>query len=163
DPVVQGKPATATVTILFDLSSPLFAGGLPDDRYTLTVGDGLTDPTKTRLDGESNAAQPTAGPSFPSGDGREGSDFVARFTVDSRPEIGTYSFGAAYIDINGNGVFAPQGTTNDQTNRDLAFLFGRPGLQLFAGNFAPAGAATASGFDNLAAFGQPAPGNGPFQ
>ena len=43
------------------------------------------------------------------GDGQPGGSFTARFTVDSVPEIGTYYFGAAYVDINGNGTFDPDG------------------------------------------------------
>jgi RTX calcium-binding nonapeptide repeat (4 copies)/FG-GAP-like repeat len=153
DTVVVGEPATATVKLIFDLSSPIFAGGLPDDRYTLTVLDGLSDPTGSKLDGESNAAQPTASASFPSGDGQEGGDFLARFTVDSRPEIGTYANGAAYVDINGNGVFDPQGQDGDQTNRDITFVFGSKADVLFAGDFAAADATTSSGFDKLGAYG----------
>ena len=127
DPVVQGQPATATVTIIFDLSSPTFAGGLPDDRYTLTILDGLYDPSGTKLDGESKAAQPTTAQSFPSGNGQAGGDFVARFTVDSRPEIGTFGNGSnkAFIDLNGNGTWDPQGS-GDTVNHDNS-LHVRPG------------------------------------
>ena len=68
-----------------------FANPLPDDRYTLTIKDNVVDPAGNKLDGESNAIEPNGAPSFPSGDGQPGGNFVARFTVDSRPEIGTWS------------------------------------------------------------------------
>jgi subtilisin-like proprotein convertase family protein len=140
-----------------------FAAPLPDDRYTLTVSSALVDPVGNALDGESNATQPTGGPQFPSGDGIAGGDFVARFTVDSRPEIGTLSAGRVFLDINGNGVFDPSPVNNDQTNRDLTFTFGlRPDV-IFAGNFAPAGATSASGFSKLAAYGQSNGSNGPWR
>ncbi len=61
---------------------------LPDDRFTLTISDSLRDPAQNRLDGESNASEPNNGPFFPSGDGHSGGDFVARFTVDTRPGTG---------------------------------------------------------------------------
>jgi hypothetical protein len=153
DPVVQGQPATATVTIIFDLSSPTFAGGLPDDRYTLTVLDGLSDPAGTALDGESKAAQPTTVQSFPSGNGQRGGNFAARFTVDSRPEIGTFGNGKSFIDLNGNGIWDPQGS-GDAVHHDNSFTFGVSTDTLFAGNFAAAGAATANGYDKLAAYGK---------
>src|SRR5262249_16617057 len=135
DPVVQGQPATATVTIFFDLSSPAFAGGSPDDRYPRTIRDGLSDPSGAKLDGESNLAQPTANPSLPSGDGHEGGDFVARFTVDSRPEIGTYGSGKTFLDLNGNGTWDPLGS-GDAVHHDNNFTFGLATDTLFAGNFA---------------------------
>ena len=74
-------PATATIDLAF-------AKPLPDDRYTLTVKDNVADPAGNKLDGESNAIEPNGAPTFPSGDGQPGGNFVARFTVDSRPEIG---------------------------------------------------------------------------
>jgi hypothetical protein len=144
--VVQvGRPATATIRI--DFVSPL-----PDDRYTLTLGDGVVDPAGNRLDGESNARQPLDLPRFRSGDGQSGGDFVARFTVDSRPEIGTYCCGSTYLDINGNGVYDPDGRDSDQTNRDVVFRFGNKGDAPFAGRFAPAGATAVSGYDRLGSY-----------
>jgi hypothetical protein len=154
DPPVANQPATATIELRF-------AAPLPDDRYTLTLAGTLVDPAGNALDGENNGAQPLETPSFPTGDGQPGGSFTARFTVDSAPEIGTYSFGAAYVDINGNGTFDPYG--DDQAHRDIAFAFGSRGDQLFAGNFAPAGATTASGFDKLAAFGQIGGNTGPYR
>jgi hypothetical protein len=152
-PVVVGVPATATVTIYFDVTGAgAFRDSLPDDRWTLTIDDGLIDPPTNRFDGESNASEPLTDPSFPSGNGQPGGDFVARFTVDSRPEIGTYSNGAIFIDINGNGTFDPEGEDNDATNRDLAFAFASRQAKVIAGDFAPAGALTSSGFDKLAAY-----------
>ena len=66
---------------------------LPDDRFTLTVSDAVRDLEGNALDGETNAVQPT----FPSGDNVPGGDFVARFSVDSRPELGTYGAGQVFI------------------------------------------------------------------
>lgn len=155
-PAALGSPAEATIELQFDAP-------LPDDRYTLTLSDTLVDPAGNALDGENNAREPQEVPSFPSGDGQVGGDFVARFTVDTRPEIGTYSNGAAYLDINGNGSFDPTGEDNDFTNRDITFAFGLHSDQLFAGNFAPALAASASGFDKLAAYGRSNGTTGPFR
>src|SRR5262249_10786816 len=126
DPLVNGQPATATITLTF-------ASPLPDDRYTLTIHDTIVDPANNKLDGESNAAQPNGAPLFPSGDGQPGGDFVARFTVNSRPHIGTYCVGVEYLDINGNGVFDPVNKNNDQVNKDLVFHFGLPTDAIFAG------------------------------
>src|SRR5688572_17280124 len=117
------------------------------------------DPAGNRLDGESNADEPSGAPFFPSGDGNAGGDFVARFTIDSRAEIGTFALGTSYIDINGNTVADPHGSDRDATNRDIAFLFGFRDDKIFAGNFAPAGAGSASGFDKLGAYGQAGAGN----
>ncbi len=148
DPVVDGQPATATIKLQF--ASPLL-----DDRYTLTIKDSIVDPAGNPLDGESNAAEPNGGPTFASGNGLPGSDFVARFTVDSRPEIGNYSAGSAFIDINGNYVIDPQGNAGDVTNRDLSFQIGTVSDSLFAGKFEPASAALNDndGFDKLGAYG----------
>jgi len=143
---IAGSPATATIELRF--SSPL-----PDDRFTLTIDDGIVDPAGNSLDGENNAREPLETPLFPSGDGQPGGSFTARFTVDTRPEIGTFALGTTFIDINGNSVVDPQGNDNDYTNRDIAFLFGFRDDKIFAGNFAPAGAASATGFDKLGAFG----------
>ena len=84
---------------------------LPDDRYTLTINDtAIVDPAGNLLDGESNVgraaqhARPES-PSAPSGNGIPGGDFVARFTVDSRPEIGDVRLAPRSIDdTNGNFV-----------------------------------------------------------
>jgi hypothetical protein len=151
DPVVDGQPATASIQLQF--ASPLL-----DDRYTLSIKDSVVDPTGNGLDGESNADEPNGGPFFPSGNGRSGGDFVARFTVDSRPEIGTFALGTIAIDINGNFVVDPEGKDRDATNRDIAFLFGFRDDKIFGGNFAPANPpggppSVASGFDKLGAFG----------
>jgi subtilisin-like proprotein convertase family protein len=148
DPVVDGQPATATIKLQF-------TGPLLDDRYTLTINDSVVDPAGNPLDGESNAAEPNGGPTFASGNGLPGSDFVARFTVDSRPEIGNYSAGSAFIDINGNYVIDAQGNAGDVTNRDLSFQIGTVSDSLFAGKFEPANAALNDndGFDKLGAYG----------
>lgn len=145
DPPVVGLPATATIELQF-------AEPLPDDRYTLTVFDGIVDPPGNQLDGETNAIQPLDTPLFPSGDGVSGGDFVARFTVDSRPEIGVTAATRVYVDINGNFIYDPEGN-GDITNKDLVFRYGSELDAYFAGNFADAAAVTASGFDKLGAFG----------
>jgi subtilisin-like proprotein convertase family protein len=140
-----GDPAFTFIGLYFD--SPL-----PDDRYTLTISDNLVDPAGNHLDGESNAVEPQEDPQFPSGDGVPGGDFVARFTVDSRPEIGSYVSKDIDIDINGNFVWDPANAQigNDTTNVDLSFTLpvanadGTNGLGgfgvhdlLFAGKFRP--------------------------
>jgi hypothetical protein len=109
-PAAAGQTATATVELFF--SKPL-----PDDRYTFTIDDSLRDPVGNLLDGESNASEPNGQPTFPSGDGHPGGDFVARFTVDTRPEVGAYAAARIYEDTNGNFVYDPQNP--DATNRDL--------------------------------------------
>lgn len=142
-----GAPAEATVEVVF-------AEPLPDDRFTLTVFDSVTDPVGNPLDGDLRATEPgTAGDLFPSGDTVAGGDFAARFTVDSRPEVGTWGQGNVWVDINGNLLFDPEGQDNDATNRDFVFKFGRASDAIFAGNFSPAGAGPASGFDKLGAYG----------
>jgi hypothetical protein len=151
-PAVEGEIPTATIELVF-------AQPLPDDRFTLTIDDSLRDPPGNLLDGESNADEPNGAPFFPSGDGNSGGDFVARFTVDSRPEIGTYALGSSFLDINGNFVVDPHGTDRDATNRDIAFLFGFRDDKIFAGNFASAAAGSASGFDKLGAYGQAGQGS----
>lgn len=102
-----------------------FGGPLDDDRYTLTVRDTLFDDAGNALDGESNATQPLEDPVFPSGDGVPGGAFAARFTVDSRPELGTFVARSISIDANGNFVFDPAPTLGgDATNVDLSFSLG---------------------------------------
>ena len=129
-----------------------FFDPLPDDRFTLTVSDRIKDDPGNALDGESNTAEPQDDPFLPSGDGDPGEDFVARFTVDSRPEIGTWSAGSVYVDTNGNFYFDPQNL--DYTNRDLVYVLGFTTDYIFAGNFALKANDTADGFDKLAAYGK---------
>lgn len=145
DPVVAGSTATATILLYF--SSPL-----PDDRYTLTIADDVTDPAGNGLDGESNTLEPQADPQFPTGDDVAGGDFAARFTVDSRPEIGVWTSGSIYVDINGN--FQYDTTTTDATNRDYAYSLGYTSDVILAGNFSATAADTADGFSKLAAYGK---------
>ena len=121
-----------------------FANPLPDDRYTLTIKDNVVDPAGNKLDGESNALEPNGAPTFPSGDGQPGGNFVARFTVDSRPEIGTWSGGSVYIDTNGNFIFDP--TNTDATNRDLVYTLGFTSDNMFAGTSGPPRRNEADGF-----------------
>jgi len=129
-----------------------FFDPLPDDRFTLTVSDRIKDDAGNALDGESKAAEPQDDLSLPSGDGDPGEDFVARFTVDSRPEVGTWSAGSVYVDTNGNFHFDPENV--DYTNRDLVYVLGFTTDYIFAGNFALGANDTADGFDKLAAYGK---------
>jgi hypothetical protein len=162
NPVVPGQAATGTIVLTF-------AEPLPDDRFTLTLSDQLVDDVGNGLDGESNASQPLASPTFPSGDGQPGGDFVARFTVDSRPEIGVWASGVAWIDTNGNEAIDPRNA--DFVNRDIIYPFGvgNSGTDraftsddFFAGNFRNPGPdgrlgtaddGPADGFDKLAVYG----------
>ncbi len=152
DAIVDGQRATGEIVLQF-------AEPLPDDRYTLRLNDNLIDPAGNQLDGESNAAEPIGVPEFKNpaigatGDEIPGGDFVARFTVDSRPEVATWSQGSVYADINGNFVWDPEGQDNDAVNRDFAYNFGEVTDAYFVGNFAAAGAASASGFDKIGAYG----------
>jgi len=143
--VVVGGVPTATIQLVF-------AQPLPDDRFTLTISDHLEDPAGNALDGESNAAEPNGGPTLPSGDGEAGGDFIARFTIDSRAELGAFSAGSVYVDTNGNYLFDPKNT--DSTNRDITYLMGFASDNIFAGNFVKAPAGVADGFDKLAAYGK---------
>ena len=174
DLITITKAATATVTLNF-------ASPLPDDRYTLTVKDNLVDPANNKLDGESHQIEPQ-GPLFPTGDGVPGGNFVARFTVDSHPEIGNYVSQQINIDINGDFVWDPSNaqTVGDATDDDLSFTLQvqnaagatAPGGfnvhdLLFAGKFLRAtetnGAALSTHFDQLAAFGNAADLGGIFR
>ena len=147
---VNGEPATATIQLIF-------AAPLPDDRYTLTINSpNVIDLPGNQLAGWSNGAEPNGQPTLPSG-GQSG-NFVVRFTVDSRPEIGTWSGGNAWIDTNGNFTWDPNNV--DATNRDLTYAIGYTNDKDFAGNFSvptslngPAGTATADGFSKLSAYG----------
>ena len=118
----------------------------------MRVSDSLIDPPQNHLDGETDAVEPLELPQFPTGDGVSGGEFRARFTVDSRPEIGVTASTRIYVDINGNLTYDPAGD-GDTTNKDLIFRFGVESDAYFAGNFAPAAAIQASGFDKLGAFG----------
>ncbi len=167
-PTSGADPATANVELIFHDPGPdglLFTtddlgAPLPDDRYTLTVSDNLADPAGNPLDGESGAAAPFEGndvpnatpPIFPTGDGEHGGDFDARFTVDSRPEIGTWAAGSVWVDTNGNFTFDPWNT--DYTNRDIIYTQGFTSDDVFAGNFFDANLGDADGFDKLAAYGR---------
>jgi hypothetical protein len=164
DPVANGNPASGFVTISF--FTPL-----PDDRFTLTLRDGITDRVGNQLDGETNTLEPhdTQG-TLPSGNGVPGGDFVARFTVDSRPELGVWASGTAWVDTNGNETIDPRNA--DFVNRDIIYTFGNGNSgtdraftsdDFFAGNFRNAGPdrnfatggdnGPADGFDKLAVYG----------
>lgn len=145
---VNDGPGLATGYLTVEFFEPL-----PDDRFTLTVSDAITDIAGNALDGESNAMEPNGAPLFPSGDGQPGGSFVARFTVDSRAEIGVWAAGTVYVDTNGNFIHDPTGKDGDFTNRDITYMFGLPSDQVFAGNFSDPGS-PADGFDKLAAYGR---------
>jgi hypothetical protein len=149
DQVFPGSIATGTIIISF--FEPL-----PDDRFTLTVTDDIRDRAGNQLDGESHAIEPQETPIFPSGDLIPGGDFVARFTVDSRPEIGTWAGVSVYVDTNGNFYFDPENP--DDTNEDIVYTFGFTSDDIFAGNFSfgedeGEDDGNADGFDKLAAYG----------
>jgi hypothetical protein len=179
DPVIDGEPATGTVEIVFRDAGPDLTFNtpddvgkpLPDDRFTLFINDeGIVDFAGNILDGESNADEPhdqdAAFPpilgvdGFPTGDGVPGGDFVARFTVDSRPEVAVWAAGSAWVDTNGNNQFDQNNL--DFTNRDITYVLGLTSDDLFAGNFAaniddpltPDDERIADGFDKLAAYGR---------
>ncbi|HUG70935.1 MAG TPA: dockerin type I domain-containing protein [Pirellulaceae bacterium] len=161
---VGGMPAMATVRLEF--YEPL-----PDDRFTLFISDSITDRAGNALDGESNVNEPQGSvfAFFPTGDGVPGGDFVARFTVDSRPELGVWASGTAWIDTNGNETFDPRNP--DFVNRDITYTFGNGNSgtdraftsdDFFAGNFRDPGPdgflgtaddGPADGFDKLAVYG----------
>ncbi len=147
DVVVDGQPATGTIIITF-------VNPLPDDRFTLTVSDALIDPACNHLDGESNADEPheEADILFPTGDGVPGGEFVARFTIDTRPEVGVWAAGNVWVDTNGNFEFDPQ--NHDYTNRDIIYQMGYTSDDVFAGNFVESDEGTADGFDKLAVYGR---------
>ncbi|MCU0960500.1 MAG: dockerin type I domain-containing protein, partial [Pirellulaceae bacterium] len=144
-PIVSGQPARGSIILTF--YEPL-----PDDRFTLTVSDALIDPACNHLDGESNTVEPQENPLFPTGDGVPGGDFVARFTVDSRPEIAVWGAGNVWVDTNGNFRFDPDNV--DATNRDIIYQLGFTSDDVFAGNFAELAGGVADGFDKLAAYGR---------
>ena len=56
--MAAGQPATGYITLSF-------ANPLPDDRFTLTVSDAITDVAGNALDGETNATEPQEPPVFP--------------------------------------------------------------------------------------------------
>jgi hypothetical protein len=135
---IGGMPATGTVKLTF-------AEPLPDDRYTLTISDEIVDDVGNPLDGENTFV-------FPSGDQVPGTDFVTRFTIDSRPELGAWAGGSVYIDLNGNFRFDPDNV--DPANRDVAHTLGFATDHVFAGKFVIGAGGMASGFDGLASFGR---------
>jgi hypothetical protein len=142
NPVVNGQPATATITLNF-------ASPLPDDRFTLSINkQNVVDLAGNQLAGFTNAFQPVGVVTFPSGN--TSLTFLASFTVNSRLHIGTYASGSVALDLNGNGVFDPNNP--DAVNRDATFTLGFPTDRLFAGTFADS-AGVVSGFDKLGAYG----------
>jgi hypothetical protein len=144
--IVPGKPATGYITLNFD--EPL-----PDDRFTLTISDSLTDVAGNSLDGETNAAEPREDINLPSGDGSPGGDFVGRFTVDTRAELGVWAAGSVYVDTNGNFGYDPEGADNDDTNEDIVYVLGYTSDNIFAGNFVENASDSADGFHKLGAYG----------
>jgi len=183
---VTNLPVTVEMPVAMATVVLTFFEPLPDDRFTLTVSDAISDPVGNHLDGESNAIEPQENPLFPTGDGVPGGDFEARFTIDTRPEIGMWAAGSAWIDTNGNTIFDPKNL--DFTNRDIVYAFGNGsptgavpngGTQaftsddFFAGNFRNPGPdgllgtaddGPADGFDKLAVYGSLGFGiNGPWR
>ncbi|MCA9121452.1 MAG: hypothetical protein KDB11_14780 [Planctomycetales bacterium] len=175
DQVNSGSVATGE--IIFTFFEPL-----PDDRYTLIIRDALTDHSGNALDGEMDTIEPENSTTlqFPSGDLIPGNDFNARFTIDSRPEIGVWASGNAWIDINGNEAIDPRNA--DFVNRDIIYTFGNGNAgtdraftsdDFFAGNFRAPGPdgflgtaddGVADGFDKLAVYGSVGTGaSGPWR
>ena len=153
DPFVDPPVAGDAFTVLRVAMATVqlnFPNSLPDDRYTLTIDDSIVDPPGNLFDGEANAHQPDP-PLFPSGDGFSGGDFEARFTVDSRPEIGVWAASSVWVDTNGNFEFDPK--NSDFVDRDLVYSLGFTSDNVFSGDFADV-AANADGFDKLAAYGR---------
>jgi len=135
---------------------------LPDDRFTLTVFDTIMDDAGNALDGQDNTIEPQENPLFPSGDGVPGMDWLGRFTVDSRAEIGSWISGGAYVDTNGTFSFDPENP--DFTNRDIQYKVHYPEVgpvtdqfyttdEVFAGKFTKVGALINDRFDRLGAYG----------
>ena len=158
DTAANGVIATGFVTVTF--FEPL-----PDDRFTFTISDRVTDIVGNRLDGEANTNEPHDSQStLPSGDGVPGGSFVARFTVDTRPEIGSYGAEAAWVDTNGNFSFDPENA--DFVNRDIQYKMEfldannvaidkiYTSDNVFAGKFTATAGSTTDGFDKLAAYGR---------
>ena len=146
-PPMAGQPALATVELVFRVPGPdgVFntpddiGAPLPDDRFTLIVNDDIIDLAGNHLDGESNASEPQEFPTFPSGDGLPGGDFIARFTIDSRPEIGNFSAGTRLHRYQRQSASSiRRAIDDDYTNRDLSFQIGTVSDSLFAGKFEPA-------------------------
>lgn len=150
--VVFTHPAGADQTLATGLITITFADFLADDRFTLVVSDALLDPAGNALDGETNTTGPLEVPAFPTGDGQAGGSFNARFTVDTRPEVGNWAGGTVWVDTNGNATYDP--TNADHTNRDITYVMGLVTDNIFAGNFALNAGDTADGFDKIAAYGQ---------
>jgi Ca2+-binding RTX toxin-like protein len=161
-PPIAGQPALATVELVFRTEGPdgVFntsddvGAPLPDDRFTLTISDSIIDLAGNHLDGESNASEPQEFPTFPSGDGLNGGNFVARFTVDSRPELATWAAGSAFLDLNGNAIWDPDNV--DFTNRDITHMMGTVSDDLFAGKFVKVNDPASRNvlFDKLGAYGR---------
>jgi len=155
DFTTAGNLGRTTVRLIFTDAegNPAY---LPDDRFTLTISDNLTDDAGNRLDGESQAASPfdqgvLGDEIFPSGDGAAGGNFVARFTVDSRPELGVWGAEGVWLDTNGNHLADPHNT--DVVNRDIVHQFGLATDDVFAGKFVAPGMQKPDDFDRLGAYG----------
>jgi Ca2+-binding RTX toxin-like protein len=127
NPVVAGQIATAFVILNFDQP-------LPDDRYTITVFDGITDPPGNALDGDNNDVP--GGNFTTSGNDVSGGNFVGVFVVDSRPELGFYQNGLANLDINDDHSVNPQ--TGIAGFRDFVVPYTPAGSAVFTGQFTPA-------------------------
>ena len=150
----QAVPASGYIVLTF--RSATAGETLPDDRFTLTVSDKLTDPANNRLDGENQGISLPAGVLVtPTGDGQPGAAFIARFTVDSRPEAATFGQGGIFVDANGNWMFDPNNP--DPANRDLTFSMGIDTDYVFYGRHSAAqtvAGRTSNGFDRFGAYGK---------
>jgi hypothetical protein len=150
DTTASGTPGMSSVTLTF----PAKDTPLPDDTYTLTVSDQITDNAGNALQGNYN------GTSFPSGlasgNGSQNTSFVGMFTVNSRAHLANYSSGTVDEDINGDGAF-------NLNNGSAALTFGYPDSRLTGGDFTSgygsATPGTANGFDKLASYGVGPDGN----
>ena len=164
----NGNIPIVDVNVIFEDEGPgqavsrvelVFDQPLPDDRFTLHVSDVISDRAGNALDGESGAEAPFVGndgtqatdPIFPTGDGVHGGSFEARFTIDSRPEIGSWAAGSVWVDTNGNFTFDP--FNQDYVIRDITYKLGFTSDDIFAGNFVAGANDTADGYDKLAAWG----------
>lgn len=152
------NPNVLTATVTLNFFSPL-----PDDRYTLSVLDTILDQAGNALDGDTNATEPQPGTgilgidgdtdpfAIPSGDLVPGTSFIARFTIDTRPEVGVFATASAWVDLNGNTSFDP--TNVDFTNRDVIYQFGTVNDQIFTGNFTALPLGATDGWDKIASYG----------
>ena len=140
------QPAAATIKLSF-------ADTLPDDHYTLSISNSVTDSAGNHL-------QPNSGTHSTS------NGYLASFQVDSRPEVGVVvrdssgdvhlssvaaeSSETVIIDLNGN--FQRDGVGPQDVYQDVALEISNSSDQIFVGQFTDHFAA--DGFDRLGAYGR---------